>query len=994
MIFAKGFQFCSPVSAEAVHIVPPFHSVSAEYFFFLHHAFFFSLFILSRRELSVVIDFARAELPVLREEDFNLPRTDPLWFSDSLSSVTEVLQGLPHVTSSTWLRHDLDLSLPIHSVLLAPAVVATSFLEDEAKKLFAPAALPAMSWEVTLERDDQDRGLFGTVAAPPLCWELDASADSFVVPCPVPPRLLSRSVKLAWEAATLPALEDVALREQPLLVDSVPVWNEELREPFAWDEMREPAPPFAEIPHRNALPVSCLLGSDLSSLWQPKAYPACPYVEQLCVPLPDSVMLPGDLECPGVSMVIAMPPHLVVDAPLLSCSFLSLQEPQRCSLVTLELKMSSATLPVVAVVTSDEKPFFRFHLPEEKKEGAEFDVIPQCVIPRAVPPIVTPQTFADHISVMDDDQFIACAKAETQRLIGYQDNGRGDIHHFLAMCAEFASHKHLFESIVEAAPPPAASAVVVPVISSSSSSSALRPLSKRGRKEPAQTVAAEELKRPKKVAAFASALPPAENLLNSFMKTRGVETKKTWTLQGFAQGDDAASNKIVDLLGGGRKSVIRFTSSSPSKSLLSVCLLVAAKEASTDCAVVCVHEHLHVARQHLALHAGVFSGVSFGDRIKPVNVALLDALPERLPVGKVLILACGSDAFCRAIGQRVVSHSMVCAVVGPCDDGSQFDLTLSGTNRIDFRAISLSDSHRAHVEAVEAVVAELASSLISPTPPVQLLSAESILRVMEGSSDPQLLLLRIGKMTADWVGSHSVGQALAFLESCFGHPVYGSLARGYFSSLADSWMFSGGQNSCHVKRPDLEVLLDELNKEPVLVMIESWVGNESRWPHAKAVSAARALEDALFPWNSFRRAIVVDNLGRWEAAEALEMLRVKSPGCAVSWFLTDYEMTRSGAHLFWSTLPTAARVCAAFDLAFDWKRFLALQPEGLEDAIVVASKEMLLTSPNLMSSLSSSLGLTLMLRAGMAADLVLDEARCVLVRALQGISFEELCASV
>ncbi len=916
--------------------------------------------------------------------------------------------------------HALDLSLNMESCVMFP--VATFFGSFAGANTFSVAPLPVLSWEEESPFADDSAATLMHCAtleetrAAPEEFPFDLSVSLLAYSCPSMPRLLPRSLKLSWSEAAVPDMAAVVLTDfEGEVEDTEEVFLAKGTEAGTWTAEEPPIVPFRpcfDLAHRDSLPVGLLLQSDYSWWKSHSLAAAAGPLDPLPVAASDSAMLAGDLECPGVSMVIALPPHLQdVSAPLLSPSLLYEIDVQRCSLVTLELQMASALLIMLPMPFADEKAFFRFQsaplsLPDS------FPLSPQKLALTAVPPLLAPVRFSDHLKAMDDDQFLACAKLETRRLIGYQDNGRGDIHHFLAMCAEFASHKHIFaakdevfeepfppntpfdDDVVVVAPAAAADADASAAAAAPPGPAHLRPLSKRNRKEPVSANVAEERKRPKPV------VVPVETLLNSYMKTRGVEAKKTWTLSGFPAGDDAASNKIVSLLSSGKR-LVRVTHASPTKSLLSVCLLVAAKQASVGDtgSVVCVHEHLQVARQHLDLHAAIFSGISFGDRIKPLHVAFNANVPalESLPP-KVLFVISGSDSFVRKEMALVKdSHPMVTAVMSPCDD--QFDIVLSdAVPRVDYRVVPLLEEHRAFIQVAEAALGQCLSKVIQSPPPVRLLSASAVLRVVEserGDSDlmPDLLLLQICKTAVDLLGSRSVACARTYLESCFAHPVYGAMAGAGLSNLFDSLSF-GMDDAPFVKHRELEGMLSAAHQSPVLIV----TNNKDRLldrPNIKLSSGAAALEDVLFPWSSFRRVFILDNPGGWEAAEIVEILRVKSPTCVVSWLLTDYEMTRNGCHMFWSSMPDAAKICATFNLSFDWKYLLMFQPEGLEDAPIVASQELLLSSPNLMSSLSSSLGLSLVIRGGiMAADLIIDEARCVLVRSLNGMSLDELCASL
>jgi hypothetical protein len=934
----------------------------------------------------VVYSFVHATLPLLQDASFQLSVSNPTSVVN-FSFLNEVLVSRSaRQAASVQYGHNLDLSLSLPSRLLMPS----SCFEESCLPFgsFLSSVLPKMTWDVAALPDDaQTQGHFGRLRESLAERRFQLDLSCVVFSCPVLPRLLSRSLKVSWDVAALPGLDLVTICADESRVDDFSVWTGGTNS-LAFTEHCEmvpiPARPFAELAHSDPLPLSSLLQSEYD--WHTNPLPTLGPVEQLSVAISDSSMFPGDLECPGVSMVIALPPQLVVDAPLLSART-EMLEVQRCSLVTLELQMSSATLPLLSVnLSADEKAFFRFHhITPVAIETTAAPLAQQNVVPVATLPAAAPVRFSDRLDEMDDDQFIACAKAETQRLIGYQDNGRGDIHHFLAMCAEFASRKALFdvsESTTFVAPK--TKAIVV-----QNDAAQLRPLSKRIRAEDSAAHKAEETKRPKAPQQYPSSFAAPSDMLSSFMKARGVDTKKTWSLQGFPSSDDAASNKVITLFSGGKKTV-RLTHASPSKSLLSVCLLAAAKHASKEeGSVVCLHEHLAVAQQHLAQHAAVFSGVSFGDRIKPKSVAFVRELPPTVPAN-CLVVVVGSDAFVR-LNSKSDSLQLL-ATIGPCDPPAQFDVVMEAVSRVDYRTVALQHDLRALANAAESrVVDELNKFMINP--PARLLSAGAIRRVMEGSTEVEMqsALLRalIAKNVADILGSHSVARAHRFLQSCFEHPIYGELASSEFAELAASLSF--GEHCHHVKSVELEQMLHDV--EGSVLVLASDLEMRNLGPNAKVVAAGTALQDSLFQWSSFGWVVVVDNAGGWEAAEAIEQMRIKAPNCKVSWILTDYEMTRSGAHLFWSTAPSVVQIVSAFDLSFEWKMFLSINADQEDEVPVVASRELLVSSPNLMSSLSSSLGVDLVLRAGMAADLIIDESRCVLVRTLHGISFEELCTA-
>lgn len=1009
----KGFQFCSDTMPGVTclrNIVPMQRNLEYRFFCLSALSFFQKL----NRELAGSLHFSAAGLPQLAKDNLSAIGPAPVAVVDFplLSSLLKEGRANKDVGASGPV-YELDFSL---QQSLEPMMPSGFFDSSLSLGAFVPAVAAAMAWEIeAFPGDDTDpRAWLEGSSKPADLFELDFSAVVFLGVALVP-RLLSRSLKLVWERAVEPELPLIVLERDESRVNDFGSWKGAEGEPETseWQIIPTVLSPSRELVNRGPLPVSNLLQMEYT--WSPHKWPDCGVPEQLSVPLTDAAMLPGDLECPGISLTIALPPHLSSLPPLLCSSLLGEIEVQRCSLVTLELQMGSAVLPLAPVVLSaDEKPFFfRVQIPPATLAEKEFQLEELHLVPAALPPASAPLRFADRVSAMDDDQFIACAQAETQRLIGYQDNGRGDIHHFLAMCAEFASHKALFEiadeeSTAFVAPRPPSSAKKEK--KAEKAVPALRPLSKRGRGGEgdalpvvaAVVVAAkssadeEEHLRAKRP----SFVVPAESLLNSYMKARNVDVKKRWDLHGFAAGDDAASTKAMALLDSGKRPV-RLSHSSSAKSLLSVALLVAAKYAAREVAgcVVCVHEHLTVAQHHLALHAAVFSGVAFGDRIKPRSVVLVaewPQQPQQLPP-KSLLIVCGSDAFVRQVvlaSDKQADLAMVCAVTGPCEALARFDIALDAV-RIDFRPVALSDVQRALVVSVESAVSErLARLMADSPPPARLLSVAAVQRVLDGEEDPEhqaeLLLVRISKAVADLLGSQAVSQARSFLQSCFAHPVYGAFVRNELADMEASLSFAA--DSVHPKQG---AVLEELlsTADATVVLCEAWHGAWP-WPNAKMIAARLALQDAMFPWNRVRRLVVLDTPGGWEAAEAIECVRGRSSGCTVTWLVTDYELTRSGPLLFWPSAPSAAQICSAFDLAFEWKMFLSQHPEGLEEAPLMASPELLVSSPNLMASLSSSLGLSLVLRGGMAVDLAVDEARCVLIRTLQGLSLEELCSAV
>ncbi len=890
-----------------------------------------------------------------------------------------------------------DLSLPLSSPLLMPGVsLLTSPLPHGG---LSAASCPPLPWEMK-EKSECEPLLSLSCCDDAEEWEEDLSGLRFL--CAAPVRLLPRSLSLAWwQAVEVQWGDTQPLERKPVEDDGV--WKKGDHEDESEGEWQLMEPLSNSGHELRQLPLSGIsMLSGLDETVRAASLPALPTPEQLCIPLADSVVFPSDSECPGASLLLPIPPHLQnesSDRALLAARVPALsEEPPRCSLVSLELQMSTATLPLRPVLVASERAMLRFQIGPAVKQD-EFNVapLPNPAIPAVVgPPVLQPVSFEDHVKATDDDQFIESARAETQRLAGYHDNGRGDIHHFLAMCADFSSHNALFalpaveEPVFVQPKAPKAAAAVAQTTVRPVSQAAIRPLSRRG----AVPVAAPIVTAPPPAVPVAAVTPPkagTEDLLSSYMKTRGVEPKKTWSLQSFVPADDAASDRVLALLK--TQKLVRVAAPNPSKSMLPVALLVAAKHASKDdgCAV-CIHEHLAIAKAHLVHHVDAFVGVRFDSRIKSKTVVYVDGafeLPSLPP--KCIVIICGSAAF-----TRQHSAGTVLVVAGTAEPASSFDIVLDPLPRLSYELAVLPTAVRRLVHSLEKHLA-----VIAEVPSVRQLSADSLQKALDelpplvenGSVAIALVLLHIGKTVADLAGSRSVGIAAAHLECAFRHPVFGARAREEFKQLA-AVMGTASSGSDHVKNSALtELLLQRSGGAESAVLVLTDQRDLLRIPNSRVrtESAAAALSDAFFPWSSFHRVLVVDcesNTG-----DALEVMRVKNPAAAVSWLLTDYEMTRS-SHVAWESAPAATQVATTFGVAFDWKCFISVEAEELDGVRVIASHQLVANWPRLAASLSSSFGLSLVQRSNMAADLVVDECRCLVVRNMPPATGDDLRATL
>jgi hypothetical protein len=170
-------------------------------------------------------------------------------------------------------------------------------------------------------------------------------------------------------------------------------------------------------------------------------------------PISDFQLFPSDLEIPGLSLKFPLSVENLPPATLLSCLW-QLDVPSRVSLIGLELKMDSAILNVTDASKFLDHSFTKhLHFAAARSEqpmGLSFEPeMAPVSVPIAPIEIEVVPSFLERKHQSEDLQFIANAKNETQRLVNYHDGGRGDLHHFLALCAEFKSNAHLFDSFGE-----------------------------------------------------------------------------------------------------------------------------------------------------------------------------------------------------------------------------------------------------------------------------------------------------------------------------------------------------------------------------------------------------------------------------------------------------------------------------------------------------------------------------------------------------------------
>ena len=142
-------------------------------------------------------------------------------------------------------------------------------------------------------------------------------------------------------------------------------------------------------------------------------------VVQALIPVADAVLFPGDCDCPGMSMTLPLPTDMPVAVLLAPRSVLDLDQP-RVSLVALELSLCSASLAAVPV--SLNWTLLSSRDDDDDDDDDDDELFPLGTVeslagagPRPPAP-ASPPSEISRVTQSEDDQFIASARAEAERL--------------------------------------------------------------------------------------------------------------------------------------------------------------------------------------------------------------------------------------------------------------------------------------------------------------------------------------------------------------------------------------------------------------------------------------------------------------------------------------------------------------------------------------------------------------------------------------------------
>ena len=526
-----------------------------------------------------------------------------------------------------------------------------------------------------------------------------------------------------------------------------------------------------------------------------------------------------------------------------------------------------------------------------------------------------------------------------------------------------------------------------------------------------------------------------------FMKAKGVETRQHWdTLKSFADSDLKLSERVLR----DDKSKEIIVCSSPLHSLHSFVVLLASKYASgkESMGSLCIHENLNVANAFIQRTCSFFPGIKFVSSVPQskmkINVVCTIGFDKDAIITvseKTMIIIHGSEVFASRVFQSLKrEHNVVVCVHLPVYL-KLFDMSRAmfsePNTKTDLEIVNLSPALRALVNAIESGFDEgcgalskrnlLYPSLCS----FRMISLEclshSIRSLQPSSADvdalTKLTSLFVAKAFVALIGDEMVSTAMKYLDISFDHPVYGDWMREVFSSIrskAESYVAIPSERLNRIvdewKEPrcflvvctnDNEVS-DVLNQEKQFLSFE-----QQKSSGVFVTSRQHIIKDPVFEWTRFDKIFV---LGSGQC-EIVELARFANVSSRLTILITDYECQRgtilishrqkqkldAGGDLMEQLLIPSSwnEIKMCFSVDFDWKSMMG-NPGGHFDGLnVFVSQQLLKNSPNLASSLTTSLGLNLIRRRNMVcADVVLDESRCIDVQDIQNSSVKFILTQV
>lgn len=684
-------------------------------------------------------------------------------------------------------------------------------------------------------------------------------------------------------------------------------------------------------------------------------------------PCMDTDIFPMDLECPEAVAVLFPLPTV---APVALLSFHVSPDVEFVSTASLELSMPTC------VINGSYVPEDLFRTPNVVvpwplyAESFPLESMEHLIVHPMLPFTTMGPNFAEQVNQMEDEQFIASAIAETQLLSHYQDGGRGDLHHFLALCAEFQSHKDKFQSIEMAPPPPPPPVPAEPVRPASS----VKPLSNRK--------------------------SSISDSLSSLMKIRGAQPKLQWNLKAFHSSDDAVSDRALEQLVGNEMVVLVCRAS---RSWHPACMLTAAKYVSKKgCSVLWLCENQSVTLSFLDVLAPFLSGIKFSQQIRDVGsagavVVSSAVFREPVPDNCLVILSGRSDWLSQ---QPIASFRLTMVATSapffePFWDVGRLPHWIvleQPTIPVENIICPLSSALKEAVEQAESQMDVFCGKLASHAclfPPavsfrmLPLACGEKSMRLAKTEETiAPAANVYAWKQYLNILCHQSLDRARSWLLCMQNHPVYG---RWIIQTKVEPRVQQDGEDIVPFPQDD---------EESALVIVEPHGRIMCTIPTGSTiVSGESALRDPMFPWSQFKSVTLMGSLGEC-AGDVLEMIRVRCFSITkAKWIVSEYDACRDGVialrmlkrtefsldGLF--VPPTVTEVLDRFEHRFDWRKMLGCMDTrpDVGNVSVVVSSEFLKNSADLASSMSTVLQLTLVARPSCCgADIVIDERRAVM----------------